>query len=299
VGVAIATCTALPPQFTDDLQIAEALAERAVSAIRIPWDDPGTEWSAFEAVVIRSTWDYAGRRGEFLRWCDSIGPSLHNRSALVRWSSDKRYLADLAAAGIPVVETEFVAPGEEIALAGEIVVKPTVSAGGRDSGRFGAATHDLARELIGKIHASGRTAMVQPFHPTVDSVGETAVLCIDGEPMHTLRKRAVLRPDEVAPVRDDALGAAEVMYDPGLVTADVADEDELDLAAQVVGEVRRRFDYLPLYARFDMIRDRIGAPILLELEAIEPNFYLDQVPSTTAIVAEAIVNRLPRRDRRS
>ena len=93
-------------------------------------------------------------------------------------------------------------------------------------------------------------------------------------------------------MRDDALGAAEAMYDPGLVTADVADEDELDLAAQVVTEVRRRFDYLPLYARVDMIRDRVGAPILLELEAIEPNFYLDQVPATTAIVADAIVNRL-------
>ena len=112
--VAIASCTALPPQFTDDLRIAEALAERGVSATQIPWDDPGTEWSAFEAVVIRSTWDYAGRREEFLRWCDSVGPSLHNCAALVHWSSDKRYLADLAAVGIPVVETEFVAPGEEI-----------------------------------------------------------------------------------------------------------------------------------------------------------------------------------------
>jgi glutathione synthase/RimK-type ligase-like ATP-grasp enzyme len=293
VRVAIASCTALPPQFTDDLRIAEALAERGVSATRIPWDDPSTTWSAFDAVVIRSTWDYASRREEFLRWCDSVAPSLHNCAALVHWSSDKRYLADLATVGVPAVETEFVAPGEGISLAGEVVIKPTVSAGGRDSGRFGTAAHDLARRLIGEIHASGRTAMVQPYHPTVDSVGETAVLCIDGEPVHALRKRAVLRPDEVAPVRDDALGAAEVMYDPGLVTADLADEDELDLATRVVAEVRRRFDYLPLYARVDMIRDRDGAPIVLELEAVEPNFYLDQVPATTAIVAEAIVNRLP------
>jgi O-ureido-D-serine cyclo-ligase len=155
------------------------------------------------------------------------------------------------------------------------------------------AAHELAHELIGEIQASGRTAMVQPFHASVDSAGETAVLCIDGAPAHALRKRAVLRPDEVAPVRDDELGAAEIMYDPGLVTADVAAEDELDLAARVVAEIRRRFDYLPLYARVDMIRDRVGAPILLELEAIEPNFYLDQVPATTAIVADAIVKRLP------
>jgi hypothetical protein len=119
------------------------------------------------------------------------------------------------------------------------------------------------------------------------------VLCIDGEPVHVLRKRAVLRPDEIAPVRDDGVGAAEVMYDPGLVTPGEAADDELELARDVVAEVRRRFDYLPLYARVDMIRDAEGSPILLELEAIEPNFYLDQVPATTAVVAEAIIGRLP------
>ena len=117
--------------------------------------------------------------------------------------------------------------------------------------------------------------MVQPFHPSVDSAGETAVLCIDGEPAHVLRKGAVLRPDEVAPIRDDALGAAEVMYDPELVVPGAATEDELELAREIVAEVERRFDYLPLYARVDMIRDADGAPLLLELEAIEPNFYLE------------------------
>jgi hypothetical protein len=68
--------------------------------------------------------------------------------------------------------------------------------------------------------------------------------------------------------------------------------DELDLARQVVDEVARRFGYLPLYARVDMIRDGDGAPLLLELEAIEPNFYLSQVPATAAVVAEAIVGRI-------
>ena len=124
-------------------------------------------------------------------------------------------------------------------------------------GPLRARAHDLARELIEAIQASGRTAMIQPYQPSVDTAGETAVLCIDGEPAHALRKRAVLRPDEVAPIRDDGVGAAEVMYDPGLVTPAEADDDELELARAVVAELRRRFDYLPLYARVDMIR---GAP---------------------------------------
>ena len=71
-----------------------------------------------------------------------------------------------------------------------------------------------------------------------------------------------------------------------------AGDDELELARAVVAELRRRFDYLPLYARVDMIRASDGSPVLLELEAIEPNFYLDQVPATTALVVDAIVRRL-------
>jgi glutathione synthase/RimK-type ligase-like ATP-grasp enzyme len=292
VRVAIASFSGMPPEFTDDRRLADALAARGVAVSRIAWDEPSADWAAFEAVIIRSTWDYARRRDEFVRWCESVGPTLHNSAALVRWNSDKRYLDDLAQAGVPVVETAFIPPGEPVSeLAGELVVKPTVSAGGRDSGRFGPATHDLARELISAIHAGDRTAMVQPFHSSVDTTGETAVLCIDGEPVHVLRKRAVLRPDEVAPVRDDGVGAAEAMYDPGLVTPGEADDDELALARAVVGEVSRRFDYLPLYGRVDIIRDRDGAPMLLELEAIEPNFYLDQVPATAPIVAAAIVRR--------
>ncbi len=294
VDVAIASFAAMPEQFSDDQRVIDALAARSVGAATIAWDDPDTDWSSFDAVVIRSTWDYDQRRDEFVRWCDAVGPSLHNSAALVRWNSDKRYLGDLAAAGIPVVETRYVAPGDAVGdLTGEVVVKPTVSAGGRDSGRFGPATHDLARDLIAMIHSSGRTAMVQPYEPTVDTVGETAVLCIDGEPAHTLRKHAVLRPDEIAPVRDDALGAAEIMYDPDLVVPSEASAEELELAREVVAEVTRRFDYLPLYARVDMIRDAAGDPMLLELEAIEPNFYLDQVPASAGIVADAIVARLP------
>ncbi len=293
VRVAIASFAEMPPQFTDDLRLIEALASRRVEAMPIPWDDAAADWETFDAVVIRSTWDYPRRRDEFIAWCESIGPRLHNSAALVGWNSDKRYLGDLAAAGVPVVETYFVAPGDPLPeLDGEVVVKPSVSAGGRDSGRFGPSAHGLGRELIEAIQASGRTAMVQPYHPTVDTVGETAVLCIDGEPAHVLRKRAVLRPDEVAPVRDDGVGAAEVMYDPGLVTPGEAGDDELDLARAVVATVRDRFDYLPLYARVDMIRDAAGDPVLLELEAIEPNFYLDQVPATADVVAQAIIGRL-------
>ena len=282
----------MPPEFTDDARIVAALGERGAEAAIVPWDEPGADWEAFDLVVIRSTWDYARRRDEFLAWVDSVGDRLHNSPALIRWNSDKRYLGEMAAAGIAVVPTTYVEPGATPPpLEGEVVVKPSVSAGGRDTGRFGERAHDQALELIAAIQASGRVAMVQRYEPSVDAVGETAVLCIDGEPAYALRKRAVLRPDEVAPVRDDGVGAAEIMYDPGLVTATEATAAEVDYARRVVRWVADRFDYLPLYARVDMVPGLDREPMLMELEAIEPNFYLDQVPVSAARIAAAIAAR--------
>ncbi len=290
--VAIASFADLPPEFADDAVLADAVAERGAEVVSIPWDDPAAAWDRFDAVVIRSTWDYTRRRDEYVAWAEAVGEHLHNSAPIVRWNSDKRYLADLADAGIPVVETTFVGPEDPRPdLDGEVVVKPTISAGGRDSGRFGPAAHDLAHGLIDAIQADGRTAMVQPFQDSVNTIGERAVLCIDGEPAHVLRKGAVLRPDEVAPTRDDALGAAETMYDPDLVVPARSSDDELALAHRVVAVVADRFDYLPLYARVDMVRDATGAPVLLELEAIEPNFYLSQVPESAGIVADAVIAR--------
>jgi hypothetical protein len=292
VRVALASFNGVPPQFADDRLLTDALTALGVETSVLFWEEPEVDWRAHDAVVIRSTWNYTRRRDDYLAWCDAIGPRLHNSPALVRWNSDKHYLRDLAAAGIPVVETAYLEPGDPIpALDGEIVVKPAISAGGRDSGRFGPATHDLARGLVQAIHSGGHTAMLQPFQPTVDSAGETAVLCIDGEPVHALRKRAVLRPDEVAPIRDDAVGAAEAMYDPALVTAADAQDDEVELARSVIVDVTERFDYLPLYARVDMIRDAAGIPTVLELEAIEPAFYLELVDGTAALAARAISAR--------
>lgn len=300
VRVAIASITGVPPEFRDDELLAQRLESRAVAAVIRPWSDPDVDWDAYDLVVIRSTWDYTRRREQFLAWADAIGERLENSPAVVRWNSDKRYLGDLRAAGLPVVETRYVDPGEPPpGIEAEVVIKPTVSAGGRDTGRFGPASAAAALELIERIGADGRTAMMQPFLASVDSVGETAGVVIAGELSHVLRKRAVLRADEVAPVRDDAIGAAEVMYDPELVVAGTAEEDELELASRVVDEVGRRFGATPLYARVDMLRDSAGAPLVLELEAVEPNLYLERDRAAADRLADAIVSRASERGGRS
>jgi len=293
VTVAIATMREMPPDLPDDRRLVAALAGRGVEAPIVPWDREEVDWGSFAAVVIRSTWDYSRRRDRFLAWVEAIGDRLHNPPALVAWNSDKHYLADLRDAGLPVVDTRFVGPGDAVPrFDREMVVKPTISAGGRDTGRFAPAAAEAALALVERIVDGGRVAMVQPFLDSVDSTGETAVVLIDGEVSHVLRKRAVLRPDEVAPIRDDALGAAEAMYDPELVLPGSAEPDELELAAAVVDAVRRRFGSTPLYARVDMLRAGAGAPVLLELEAVEPALYLNQADGATDRLAEAIVARI-------
>jgi glutathione synthase/RimK-type ligase-like ATP-grasp enzyme len=288
--VAIASFAAMPPEFRDNQQIAAALIAQGVDVSIVSWDDRAADWAGFDAVVIRTTWDYTERRDEFVAWTESIGARLHNSPALVRWNSDKHYLADLAAAGISVVETAFAEPGDEPpALAGEVVVKPTVSVGAKHSGRFSERTHDEAFALIDSIHRSGRAAMIQPYVDAVDTAGETAIVFLDGEPSHVLRKRAVLRPDEVAPMREG--GAAEVMYDPELVTASEATGEEFAFARKVIAHVSERFGYVPLYGRVDMVTGSDGSPTLMELEVIEPNLYLDQAPGAVDRVAAAIVAR--------
>jgi hypothetical protein len=137
--------------------------------------------------------------------------------------------------------------------------------------------------------------MLQPYLDAVDSEGETALVFIAGELAHVLHKRAVLAPDEVAPVRDDALGAAEAMYDPTLVTIGQAAEDQRELGRRVVGWLAERFGAPPLIARVDTVRDASGSPVVLELEAVEPNLYLRQAPATAELLADAILTELASR----
>lgn len=288
--IALATASVVPKEFDDDELLAAALTRRRASASFVSWDDAGADWNSFDRVVIRSTWDYTSRLEEFLEWAAALGERVRNRSALVRWNSDKRYLEDLAAGGLSVVPTSYVEPGgRPPELSGEVVVKPVVSAGARDTGRFAAEHHGAARRLLTRLAAGRRVAMVQPYLGSIDERGETALVFIAGRFSHALRKRAVLRPGEEAPVREDSLGAAEAMYDPQLVTTGEADEAHHRLGAAVVEWVGERFGGLPLYARVDTVPGADGSPTVLELEAVEPCLYLKTAPAAADRLAEAIL----------
>jgi O-ureido-D-serine cyclo-ligase len=270
-----------------------------VGAAPRAWDDPRASWDDALLVVVRSTWNYTRRRDAFLEWSERVASvsTLCNPPPVLRWNTDKAYLHELEGAGIPIVPTALVEPGLGVAErhellvelsrrfaddAAEIVVKPTVSAGAKDTGRFGIAELDAAIALSDRIAGSGRTTMVQPYLPAVDRVGETGMVFFDGVLSHSFEKGALLAPGGEA---DHGLFALEQ------IAPRAASDDEMELAADVIAETQRRFGVL-LYARVDLLRDGEGRPRLLELELSEPSWFLDTDPSAAARAARAIAARI-------
>ena len=248
---------------------APALRETGVAVDCVRWDDPAVDWAAFDLAVVRSCWDYAWRRDEFLAWADAV-PRLRNDAAVLRWNTDKTHLRDVERAGLPVVPTVWdPASAGELPDAGEWVVKPSVSAGSRDTARWTDPAEVLAH--AGELAAAGRTAMVQPYQASVDDAGETALLFLGGEFSHAARKGPMLGRDEG--VRQDRNGRSGVR--PATATP-----EELAVAQAVVDAVPSLVPGAAplLYARIDLVADAAGRPVVLEVELTEPNLFLPQAP---------------------
>lgn len=279
--IAFATFSGLP----DGLPGDQLAAEPVGAEFRV-WDDPAVAWDSYDRVIVRSTWDYALQGERFVTWCANVGARrLRNVPDVIAWNADKRYLADLDA---PTVPTILVAPDDPLpALDGQVVVKPSISAGARDTGRFGPDRHDDAAALVQRIHATGRVALVQPYLAGVERDGETAVVFIGGELSHVLRKNPILRSDGEAPLTGDEWRFVSYYLEDDFIVACDATDEQAALAHAIHAEVTARFG-APLYARIDLVPGADGSPVLLELELIEPNLYLDLAPGSAARLADAI-----------
>ena len=288
--VALVTCAELPDLEADDRLVLSPLAARGVGAEPAVWDDPEIDWAGYDLAVLRSPWDYVPRRNEFVAWAASV-PALANPADIVEWNTDKRYLTELAASGVPVVPTAWVAPGETWSppATGEYVIKPAVSAGSKDTGRYDLADPEhrrLAAAHVARLQTAGRLVMVQPYLAAVDTAGETALIYFAGPDglaySHAIRKGPMLTgPDAGC----DGLYKAEKI-EPRTPTA-----AELAVAERVLAAVPGGTDRL-LYARVDLIPGPEGAPLLVELELTEPSLFLGYAAGAADRLADAIVTRL-------
>jgi hypothetical protein len=287
-SVLLASCAPALGQDEDEPLLLAALADADVRAGVADWADPSVDWAAADAVVVRSTWDYAPRRDEFLAWARKVEgvTRLFNPADVLAWNTDKRYLAGLADAGIPVVPTAWAATAEELPAAlgrwNDVVVKPTVSAGARDTARFRPGERDAAGALAARILASGRSAMVQPYLARLDDDGETGLVYLDGAYSHAFRKGALLAGAPLGP----GLYAQEEIAPRGATAAQRAVGDA------VLAATADRTGGAPLYARVDLVPGTDGEPVLLELELTEPSLFLGTDPAAAARAAAAIAARV-------
>jgi len=269
----------------EDRLLTEALRARGIDARRVDWARDDVDWGGFAAVVLRTPWDYFERFEAFSAWMDRIAahPCVLNDPSTLRWNIDKHYLADLEAAGVPIVPTVFVERGGGRALADAMaelgteaaVYKPVVSGAARETYRVAPGEAPAHAERFAAL-TTRRAMMVQPFMPAILEQGEVTVVAMGGRPTHALCKRA--KPGDFR-VQDDHGGTLH----PHRATA-----DELALTEAALA-VRHE---VPVYGRVDMVRDPQGIARVMELELIEPELWLRLHPPAAEAFAEGIAARL-------
>jgi hypothetical protein len=268
--VLLASASVLSTVDEDEPPLRAALAGLGIAAETRAWDDPAVDWGGARAVVLRSTWNYVRHYPEFLGWVDRCASltSLWNPPSLVRWNSHKGYLIELAARGLPVVPTRLVRRGSPGALAEvcgewtEVVVKPAVGAGSWGALRV-RADDEAGQAHLDRLLATN-DVLVQPYFRSIEGHGERALVWIDGQFTHEVRKSprfAGEKADISAPM---PVGAAERA-----------------VAEAVLAAVPQPL----LYARVDLARDEAGRPHVMELELVEPRLFLSHEPALAAFAA--------------
>jgi glutathione synthase/RimK-type ligase-like ATP-grasp enzyme len=282
--LALATARELPRVDGDLPVLAAAAGGRGWIAEATQWDDPTVSWSEFDAVVIRSTWDYLAKLTQFREWIDAASQSapMVNAANTMQWNLHKRYLVELAGAGVPVVPTTLVQSRAQpdwdaaFALHGELVLKPAESAGSFATIRVAAGDATAATRHRSQHHE--REFLVQPFLPSVVDRGETNLVMIDGSFSHAVRK--------------GARWSGEPEQSRGLVEPTA---EELEVAQRVLEVTKRLGHGVPAYARVDLAIGRCGHPVLMELELVEPSLFLDRAPSAAERLLDAVASRVASR----
>lgn len=272
--LAVAASAKYPELRPDWPLLQAALARRGISATTMVWTDPDADWDELDLVVANGAWDNIHRPAEFLDWAEQVAAltQVVNSPTTLRWNMDKRYLATLDAAGVPIVPTTFIEPTDDPDHAElpdtEFVVKPNISGGGFQTARYSPTRgdHAAARTHLTQLLAAGRTAMVQPYQHAIDSEqAETGLIFLAGEYSHAIRKGPLL-PAGTRP--GDSLHSEDGIG-PTRATA-----VQIEMAAHALGAAEALLGPTT-YARVDLVPDEDGAPLLIELELLDPALFFD------------------------
>ena len=265
-NLAFVTCRDWPELTPSDRLAAQVLRQAGDHVSPAIWDDGEVDWRSYDAVVLRSTWDYHLRPDAFRDWLARLGRSgceLWNPTEMVLWNMDKSYLGLLETSGVPIVPTVFLKKGEKASLLDlmdhfdcpELVIKPTIAATAHGLTRV--SRHDAARHQA-RIDDTleQQQLMAQPLVKEVPENGEWSLIFFDGEFSHAVVKRA-------------RMGDLRVQSEHGGRTDFRHPHAAL---LEQANEILRRVESRSLYARVDLVEVE-GRALLMELELIEPELY--------------------------
>ena len=270
--------------YLEDRLVLEAMQRKGLAVIRLAWDDPDVDWHTVSAVIFRSTWDYAERIDEFQAWLNALPATTRciNSRQILDWNSNKRYLIELEAQGIPVPPTAYVEQGKAPSLASlctqrswtDVVIKPLVGAGGIDTFRLNSSKWESFEDKWQAL-CSKRPMIVQETQERIVSEGEWSFMMMGETVTHAVLKRA--KSGEFR-VQDDFGGTVH----PWEMTP-----DQVAFAERVAGVL----DPVPVYTRVDAFTDNHGRLAVGELELIEPELWFRLCPTAADVLAQEVVKR--------
>ena len=279
--IALVSCTNRPGWEIDHAPLIKALKNKGAQVTRPAWDDE-VDWNQFDVSVIRTTWDYHGRKDAFVRWCQQV-PRLYNNAEIVTWNIHKSYLRELSEKGVAIAPTVWVQATTTCDLKKAMntlhctkgFIKPQVGACASDTLRFTIDELQTAQEFLDSN--SHQDMMIQPYLSNVETEGELTAIFIEDTYTHGVQKIPVQGDYRV----QDDFGASDMPF--------VFAPSEIQEMKEVLQLVPNANELL--YARFDYLRDDAGNLLLNELELIEPSLFFRHCKKSADIFADAILQR--------
>lgn len=272
---AFLTMDSLDDFFTYDELLTDPLADLGWEVEFASWRNTEVDWNRYDAVVIRSPWDYQDDPELFLEVLEQIDKSnahLENKLELVNWNISKTYLLDMESRGLPIVPTRWEKSWNQVNNIDdffkafdtqEIIIKPEVSANADYTFRLSQSNIAKYQDEL-EATFRNRPFMIQPFLKNIITEGEFSLFYFGNEYSHAILKKP-------------ASGDFRVQEEHGGSLHSVEPDSKL---RSIGDQTLKHIDPLPLYSRIDFVRLADGSYALMELELIEPSLYFNMDPDS-------------------
>lgn len=292
-------CAVLSMDCLDDFEAYDHLIEPHLLELGwqvdvVSWRTDNVDWDKYEAVIIRTPWDYQEDAPAFLQVLENIEQSsahLENSLDIVRWNIDKVYLQALEKLNVTLVPTLWRDALQESGSISEIdlnkyfksfsqeqiVLKPRISANADNTFWLTKENGKQSLEEMKSAFAE-RDFMIQPFMEHILSEGEFSLFYFNGEYSHAILK---------TPKDNDF----RVQEEHGGRLTTIEPETSLIEHAEHCMKAISQIHQTPLYARVDFVRHQNGFA-LMEAELIEPSLYFNMDSESPRRFAQAFVKRM-------